>query len=196
MGYLGYVVFCYILGWVMTGYFVVRLFTDKDIRFQGSGNIGALNSGRAAGVKGFILTFLGDSLKGGIAVALGIVLDFPEWVLLLGLTSVIAGHIWPLPFRFQGGKGVATFLGGLFAYHSPSLLFILIVTGIGYLVLKEFTAAGLAAILIWPIFQIFSGNCGSSRILPVLTILPVLMIVWAHRSNVKRYYQKHLKTRG
>ncbi|KUO64501.1 MAG: hypothetical protein APF84_10430 [Gracilibacter sp. BRH_c7a] len=189
MTYLGYLVFCYILGWAMTGYFVVRLLTHKDIRLQGSGNIGALNSGRVTGVKGFILTFLGDSLKGGIAVVSGIMLMFPEWVLILGLISVVAGHIWPLPFRFQGGKGAATFLGGLLAYDYSNLLFLIIVTGIFYLLLREFTVSGLVAVSLWPLFKLFQGTSWN---LLFFQLVLILIILWAHRVNLIQYYKKHL----
>lgn len=189
MKYLGYFAFCYALGWIMTGYIVVRLLAHTDIRSQGSGNIGALNSGRTAGVKGFILTFLGDSLKGGVAVASGIGLEFPEWILLLGLTSVVAGHIWPLPFRFRGGKGIATLLGGLLIYSPSSLLFLLIVTGVFYLLVKEFTLSGLIAVLLWPVFQFFQGsNLGTCLMLSG-------MILWAHRKNIQGTYGKYLKSR-
>lgn len=188
MSYLGYIVFCYILGWAMTGYFVVRVLAHRDIRSQGSGNIGALNSGRIAGVKGFILTFLGDSLKGGISVAIGIGLKFPDWALLLGLISVVAGHIWPLPFGFRGGKGAAAFLGGLLVYNPSSIIFLLVVTVIGYLLIKEFTIAGLTAVIIWPIFELFQG---SSWNLFLIQLVLILIIFWAHRNNIKLFYKKH-----
>ena len=68
MNYLLYLLFCHIIGWFMTGYIVIRLLVKDDIRLLGSGNIGALNSGRIGGRKAFVLTFLGDSFKGGIAV--------------------------------------------------------------------------------------------------------------------------------
>lgn len=188
MVYLGYLVFCYILGWAMTGYFVVRLLAHKDIRLQGSGNIGALNSARVAGPKGFILTSFGDSLKGGVAVGIGVSLELPEWVLILGLISVVAGHIWPLPFKFRGGKGVATFLGGLLVYNLSGLLFLLIFTSIFYLLLKEFTIAGLLAVSIWPIFELFQG---SGWILLFIKLVLILIILWAHRANIGQYSKSH-----
>lgn len=190
MAYLGYLVLCYILGWAMTGYFVVRLLARKDIRLQGSGNIGALNSARVAGVKGFVLTSLGDSLKGGVAVGIGVSLEFPEWVILVGLISVVAGHIWPLPFRFRGGKGVATFVGGLLAYNPLGLLFLVIVTGILYLLLREFSIAGLVAISVWPVFNLFQESGWN---LFIINIILILIIIWAHRVNIRQYYEKHFR---
>ena len=108
MNYLLYLLFCHIIGWIMTGYIVIRLLSKDDIRLLGSRNIGALNSGRIAGTKAFVLTFLGDSLKGGAAVMTGIYFNLQNTVILLGLIAVVAGHIWPLPFKFRGGKGAAT----------------------------------------------------------------------------------------
>jgi glycerol-3-phosphate acyltransferase PlsY len=186
-----YWVLCYILGWVLSGYFVVRFLCQKDIRREGSGNPGALNSGRILGVKGFILTLLGDAGKGAVAVALGFKLGFSQEVVLLGLTAIIAGHIWPLPFKFRGGKGVATFLGGLLIYHPPSLLFLLVVTALGWLVLKEFTAAGLLAVLTWPFFYFLVAKSQMDWGLLGLSVVPAAIIIWAHRRNIRSYYQKY-----
>jgi len=192
LGYFGYVVFCYVLGWFMTGYFVVRLLAEKDIRSEGSGNMGALNSGRIVGKKGFALTFFGDFLKGGLAVVVGFMLNFPEWVVLSGFIAVIAGHIWPVPFKFCGGKGAAAFLGGLIIYSPYSLLFLIILTALFYLLLKEFTAAGLAAVLFWPFFQLFQG---SIIIIFLLDLVLILIIILAHRTNIQAYRQRHFKGR-
>ncbi len=190
MAFLAYLVFCYILGWAMTGYFVVRFLANKDIRLQGSGNIGALNSGRVTGVKGFILTSLGDSLKGGVAVGIGLSLEFPQWVLLFGLISVVAGHIWPLPFGFRGGKGVATFMGGLLVYNQLGLLFLVVITGLLYLLLREFTIAGLVALSVWPVFELFQESGWN---LLIIKLVLILIILWAHRVNIKQYYEKHFR---
>lgn len=185
MHYLLYLGSCYVVGWIMTGYFVIRLMEGKDIRSQGSGNIGALNSGRTAGAKAFILTFIGDSLKGGAVVFAGKYMNLPEWIVLLGLITVIAGHIWPLPFRFKGGKGAATFLGGLLVYNPISLPFLIIVSLVFYLLIREFTIAGLIALSLWPIFQWFQGES-----LLLFKIILVSIIIWAHRTNIKGHINK------
>ncbi|HHV65069.1 MAG TPA: glycerol-3-phosphate acyltransferase [Peptococcaceae bacterium] len=189
-----YCVFCYILGWFLSGYFVVRFLGHMDIRQEGSENPGALNAGRVLGAKGFILTLLGDGGKGAAVVAFGFQLGFSQEVVLLGLTAAVAGHIWPLPFKFRGGKGAATFLGGLLIYHSPSLLFLLAVTALGRLFWREFTACGLLAVLIWPIFFCF-GNGQGERGLMLTALSGVLtaIILLAHRQNIRGYYEKYYR---
>lgn len=192
MKYIIYILVCHILGWVMTGYFVVKQLSNKDIRSEGSCNIGALNSGRVVGAKGFVLTFLGDSIKGGAAVALGVALNYPKWLLLLGLISVVAGHIWPWPFKFRGGKGASSFIGGLLVYHPQSVIVLLIGTGLFYLLLKDFTVAGIGAILLWPVSEAVQG-IGLSILL--LEVILVLIIMVAHRNNMKHFYDKYFERR-
>lgn len=189
---LAYLMLCHILGWAMTGYFVVRVFAGKDIRAQGSGNIGAMNSGRVAGAKGFILTFAGDFLKGVLAIGLGVMLQLPSVVLFLGLAAVVTGHIWPAPFRFRGGKGISTFAGGLLVLSPLHLLVLLALAAVFYVLLREFTAAGLIALIFWPAISFFpEKNMAGLLISLILTGI----ILYAHRSNIRNYRERHSKGR-
>lgn len=105
----------YGLGCVNAGYYLVRWRTGHDIRSLGSGNAGARNVGRMLGRPAFLATFVLDSAKGAAAVIIGTLVSaatpFPG---LCGLVAV-AGHVWPIQLRGQGGKGVATGIGMLLA---------------------------------------------------------------------------------
>jgi len=198
--YLIYAMVCYMIGWFMTGYFVVRIYTRKDLRFEGSGNIGALNAGRAAGRRGFMLTMIGDALKGIMAVNIGIYFDFPKWALLLGLTLVVLGHIYPLPLKFQGGKGVSTFLGGVLIYSPESIPlliggFVLSYLLISYLLIRDFTLAGLIAFVFWPLSAVYD-RMNNGGVILLLQIALISIILWAHRTNITDYIKKTRMKRG
>lgn len=106
----------YALGCFTTGYYLVRACKGTDIRMEASGSVGARNVSRVLGRTGFILTTLGDALKGALAIWAARRFFPDERLTLLALLAVVAGHIWPAQLRFRGGKGVATSLGALCIY--------------------------------------------------------------------------------
>ena len=122
-----------------------------DIRSGGSGNPGARNAGRLFGKKAFVVTFVGDALKGAIVVGVAGWFDFGAAVELLALVAVMLGHVFPIFLKFRGGKGVSTFIGGLLVFDP--LLFAVFVGLflLGYPLLKSFTIAGLLAIGFLPL---------------------------------------------
>ena len=104
------VAFGYLLGSVPSGWLVMKVYRNQDVRKLGSGNIGAANVLRAGGPGAFATTLIADGLKGFIPVMIGIALGLGDNEIALaaiGLAAVI-GHNWPLYLRFKGGKGVAT----------------------------------------------------------------------------------------
>jgi glycerol-3-phosphate acyltransferase PlsY len=103
----------YLLGSVSSAIVVCHLAGLPDPRSGGSGNPGATNVLRLGGKKLAAVTLAGDLLKGLLPVLAGHVLGIaPELLVLVGLAAFL-GHLFPLFFRFQGGKGVATALGVL-----------------------------------------------------------------------------------
>lgn len=104
----------YLLGSISSAILICRLFGFGDPRAAGSGNPGATNVLRIGGKKAAFLTLVGDSLKGVVPVAVALSLE--QSTTVVGLTAVAAfmGHLFPIFFRFKGGKGVATFFGVLF----------------------------------------------------------------------------------
>ena len=104
----------YLLGSIPFGYLIVRFGGGDDIRERGSGNIGAANVARNAGMVAGVLTLLFDAAKGYAAVAiashLAPVSDAPRWMMAAAIAAVV-GHMFPVWLGFQGGKGIATSLG-------------------------------------------------------------------------------------
>jgi glycerol-3-phosphate acyltransferase PlsY len=117
---VGALIFAYLLGSVSTAIIVCQLMGLPDPRSQGSRNPGATNVLRLAGKGPAALTLIGDMLKGVVAVLLakyGLHLSEP-WLAGIGFAAFL-GHLYPVFFRFEGGKGVATALGVLIVLHWP-----------------------------------------------------------------------------
>ncbi len=116
----GAVIFAYLLGSVSTAIIVCQLLGLPDPRSEGSNNPGATNVLRIGGKGPAILTLLGDTLKGVVAVLIAKYgLHLPDaWLAAVGFAAFL-GHLYPVFFGFEGGKGVATALGVLVVLHWP-----------------------------------------------------------------------------
>lgn len=124
----------YLLGSIPFGLFVGKLFAKKDVREIGSGKIGMTNVMRTAGKKAAAISLLLDIGKGAIAVGIaalifqdktdivGVLFTPMESAKVLAALAALAGHIWPVFLKFKGGRGVATFFGGLAALYWPAAL--------------------------------------------------------------------------
>lgn len=172
---------CYFIGNLMTGFAVVKYFHRKDIREQGSGNVGARNAGRIYGKNAFILTFIGDALKGSLVIICGQMLDFTETQQLIGLTLAVIGHMKPVLLGFKGGKGVSTFIGGIITFEPVLALVIIIGFLLVFVVTKSFTKAGLASFTLIPFFTYFFLNSSQST----WALIPlVIIILIAHSKSL------------
>ncbi|HIB28574.1 MAG TPA: glycerol-3-phosphate 1-O-acyltransferase PlsY [Candidatus Thioglobus sp.] len=177
------IIFSYLIGSISTAIIVCKVMNLPDPRTQGSKNPGATNVLRIGGKKAAAITLLGDGLKGALPVLLVLYLGFDlvdaTWVAL----AVFLGHVYPVFFGFKGGKGVATFLGALFALGltigaSFALIWLFVAK-----VLKISSLSALIATLLSPVFFYFlSGNLQATYII----ILMSLLIFITHRSNIKR----------
>ncbi|MBS4179222.1 glycerol-3-phosphate acyltransferase [Lederbergia citrea] len=172
----------YLLGNILTGYVLAKFFYNKDIHQEGSGNVGARNAGRLFGKKAFVITFLGDALKGACAVLfakwLGLAFDWQLFILF----TVIVGHVFPLVLHFKGGKGMSTYIGGMLTFQPLLFSAFAGVFIIFYFIFKSLTSAGMAAVAVLPIILIiFSFE------LPVIINACLLsaIVIFAHRHNIK-----------
>ncbi len=166
----------------MTGYVVTRLIKGEDIRKLGSGNVGARNAGRLLGKKGFVLTAIGDVLKGMVVVYGAKYFNFSFEIQIISLIVVVIGHIWPITLKFKGGKGIATAAGGLVVLaYQPFLVFggvfLLLL-----LILRSFTLAGMSAFLTVPvIYWIMDYSIREC----ILIFIVIALLLVAHRDNLK-----------
>lgn len=174
----------YLLGSISTGVILSRVFGHKDIRSQGSGNSGTTNMLRVMGKKFALLTFVGDLLKGIIAVLIGKALLGTQAGEIVGAFGAILGHNFPLYFGFKGGKGIATSFGCLLIVFPLQTLcafgvFLLLVATTRYV-----SAGSLGAAVTLPFFIMFTTPCDPVIWCSVIAIC--LLAIWRHYPNIKR----------
>ena len=169
----------YLLGSIPFGFLLTKIFLKKDIRKIGSGNIGATNALRTGNKAIGYSTLLLDILKAIIPI-LFIKIQYPEFVFISSL-AVFLGHVFPIWLKFNGGKGVATYLGILFCINYI-LGFIFIFTWlIVFLVSKYSSLSSLLASLIIPIYYFFINDESY-----YFFIIMFILIFYTHRENIKR----------
>lgn len=173
----------YLSGSIPTGVILAKLFGTKDIRQEGSGNIGATNVYRVLGKGLGALTLGGDVLKGVIPVILACTLvDNEKWIAGVAFVTFL-GHLFPVFLRFRGGKGVATALG-IFLVIAPLMVplaiisFVLVVMKWRYVSLGSLTASALM-----PIFLCVTGY---PIVYVNLSLAMGCLIFYRHRGNIKR----------
>ena len=177
----------YLIGSISSAVIICKALSLPDPRTQGSKNPGATNVLRLGGKKiaAFVLFF--DGLKGAVPVFIGDYYGFGLIALTLTVLCAFLGHIFPVFFRFKGGKGVATYLGGLIAIN---LLAGLIFSLIWLLVAKVLKISSLAALIATALspfyFYLITGDLKSTTIISLISLL----IFYTHRDNIKRLINK------
>ena len=111
-----YWIISYFIGTFLTAWWVGK-WKKTDLRTMRSGNLGARNAGAVLGKSAFLLTFLGDALKGILIIYIGFYYHFSLAIIAIGGLLVILGHLYPFWLKFKGGKGIATFIGVALAYN-------------------------------------------------------------------------------
>ena len=174
----------YLLGSISTGVVISKALSNTDIRTHGSGNAGTTNMLRVLGRKAALLTFIGDMLKGIIAVFIGKWLVGGELGGLLGVVGAVLGHYYPLYFGFKGGKGIATSFGSLlFVFPVQALLaftVFLILVGITHYV----SVGSVAAAIVLPLLVVFTRFAQPQ--LWIITACIGASVIWRHRANIQR----------
>lgn len=174
----------YFLGCFNTGYYYVKVFYKKDVRDGGSNAAGAANVGRQVGIKGFFVTFFGDTIKGAAVVILCRLLSIGDVFTLLCILAVVAGHIFPFQLNFSGGKGLSTALGAFLVYDYKIAVYTLATAGVFLPFLKDRNMACLAGLLLLPAEMVAAGY-GLNGIMAVAVL--DIMIFCAFRKNIKEY---------
>jgi len=176
----------YLSGSINGAYYAAKFMSGKDIRLVGSGNAGARNAGRHLGKKGFLLTLLID--VGKTLIVLTIVkkgLEMNEILLIVSAIFILFGHIWPIHLQFLGGKGVVVFLATTLFFIPAAILIAGMVLGIGYLLFRNFTITGLAAMLTIPITSWSLGQTWTEILGLVFMLIIVMMVHIYPRKGTK-----------
>ncbi len=148
------VAFAYVLGGLPSSYWMVRWRQGSDVRLVGSGNPGATNVLRVAGVSAAVPVLVVDVGKGVLAIVAARWLGLGETQLGAVGAAAVVGHIFPVWLRFKGGKGVAT-AGGVFVALAPiafgvaALAFLVVVVATRIVSLASLAAAVALPIVLW-----------------------------------------------
>ena len=189
----------YLLGSVNFSIILSRMRYQDDIRRHGSGNAGMTNTLRTYGKLSAALVLLGDAAKGFLAGWIGWELGGPVTMYLAGLFAVM-GHMFPVFFGFRGGKGVATAAGFILYSSLPvclglAVVFLAVVFFSRYVSLGSVTVAALYpfAIVFMNLPPSWWQEVGwvtllrpSLWVILLCAFLMAALVLWAHRSNIRR----------
>ena len=177
-------VICYLLGSIPFGFILTKIFLKKDIRDIGSGNIGATNALRTGNKLIGYSTLFFDIIKAVIPV-IYIKINFPELLFIASLCAFL-GHVFPIWLKFKGGKGVATYVGILFAiniYFGLVFIFSWLIT---FALSKFSSLSSLIASVSIPIYLLILAQFEQVIFFTIMFVL----IFFTHRENIKRLKNK------
>ena len=177
----------YLLGSICSAVIVCRLFDLPDPRTEGSQNPGATNVLRIAGKQYAIMVLLADMLKGLLPLLLAKALDAN--VITLGFTCLAAvlGHIYPIYFRFKGGKGVATALGALLGLHFMLGIAVIATWLLVANITRYSSLASLVSITLAPFYSLYA-LASPNAFIPLIII--GFAIIYQHKDNITRLLDK------
>ncbi|HEX2245845.1 MAG TPA: glycerol-3-phosphate 1-O-acyltransferase PlsY [Gammaproteobacteria bacterium] len=181
--YLILVGLAYLFGSISSAIILCRIAGYPDPRRQGSGNPGASNILRLYGKKAAAITLAGDLLKGLLPLLIGRALQVPEVILASLGVAAFLGHLYPIFFQFEGGKGVATFIGILYGLAWPAgvafmLVWVVIAATFRYSSLSALVATALSPALVFisvPSYAYLTA-----------TLLMAGFIFWRHQANIRK----------
>jgi glycerol-3-phosphate acyltransferase PlsY len=175
----------YLLGAIPFGYLIYRARSGRDIRAEGSGNIGATNVMRRAGPAAGIATLLLDAAKGYVAVWLAARLSGgAPWVIAAAAVAALLGHTFPVYLRFRGGKGVATALGVFAALAPRSILLALVVFAITLAVFRYVSLGSIVASAAFPVLALLMDSPQRPVVLGAFACSALIIV--KHSSNIRR----------
>ena len=173
-------VYSYLLGSVPFGLLITKIFLNKDIRKIGSGNIGSTNVLRTGKKSLAAATLIFDVLKGYISIVIAYKY-FNDLIYLSGLICLI-GHIFPIWIKFQGGKGVATYLGIIFGISFKLGIIFGIIWLVTAIVFRYSSLSSLLGSMLVCIYSLYLKN----EMLSYFLFIIFIIIIFTHKENITR----------
>ena len=173
------IIIAYLLGNISPSILMARA-RGIDIKKEGSGNAGTTNALRVMGKKAGAITLMIDILKGTSAVLIGGALagnTGAMWCVI----AVFCGHIWPVFFKFKGGKGVATAFGALLGLNPLLAVTVLAIVIAAVLISKRMSVGSILGAVSFPFIAIFM----EPDFVIFGTVLALIVVV-KHRANIAR----------
>lgn len=179
---LGWIVITYLLGSLPFGLFLAKACKGLDPRMHGSKNTGATNVARTCGTGFGLLTFALDAAKGFVPLLIAMAISGSGLFLFLTALAALLGHMYSVFLNWQGGKGVATYIG-IFAALSPAALFWALILCLLIIWFTGFVSLGsLSLVTVLPLFALLSG-----QFLPFLLALVTMLLIYSrHKQNILR----------
>ncbi len=173
----------YALGSIPSALLVVRRATGKDVREEGSGNIGATNAARTAGWRVGVIVTVMDVAKGALPMWAMVRMDAaPSWTAATLLAAVI-GHCFPVWLGFRGGKGVATGLGAFVILNPVAAGLAILLWTVILAVSRWVSVASMAASACFPLL-LLAVSRPAPPILAAVIVAAALIVV-RHLSNIR-----------
>lgn len=182
--FLYVVIYSYLLGSIPFGFILTKIFLKKDIREIGSGNIGATNALRTGKKSLGVATLILDGLKAYISVVL--TLNFFSDYIYLSALLCFLGHIFPIWLRFIGGKGIAVYLGVLFAFSIYLGFFFIVIWAVVLYLSRYSSLSSLISVLVIFLYSIILNNFNMSLLFFIIFII----VIYTHRKNISQIKNK------
>ena len=178
------ILFAYLVGSVSSGIIVSQIFNLPDPRTIGSKNPGATNVMRSGNKKAAIFTLLGDLLKAILVLGIAEYLGFNDLIIVCVALAVLIGHIYPIFYKFQGGKGVATAIGILIALNFKLALIVASIWLLVFGIWRYSSLAAIVAAISAPIIAIFILRDQSLYCIAFSFI--TVIILFKHQANIRK----------
>ena len=174
----------YLMGSIPFGFILTKIIFKKDIRNVGSGNIGATNVLRTGNKTIGYTTLILDVLK-AVTPVIYVKFYFPEFLYISSLCAFL-GHVFPIWLKFKGGKGVATYVGILFAINIYFGLVFIATWLITFILSKFSSLSSLIGSFSIPIYLLILGEFDQVIFFTIMFVL----IFFTHKENIKRLKNK------
>ena len=168
------------MGSIPFGFILTKIFLKKDIREIGSGNIGATNALRTGNKLVGYSTLILDIVKAIIPV-IYVKMNYPELIYIASLCAFL-GHVFPIWLKFNGGKGVATYVGILFSINILLGLIFVISWGVIFLISRYSSLSSIIGSLSVPLYLFITTEKSSV----IFFIIMFVLIFFTHRENIIR----------
>ena len=175
---------CYLLGSIPFGFIITKVFLKKDIRDIGSGNIGATNALRTGNKIIGYSTLILDIFK-AVAPVVFVKIFYLEFLYIASLCAFL-GHVFPIWLKFKGGKGVATYVGILFAINLYFGIIFIITWFVTFFISKFSSLSSLIGAASIPIYLLILTQFDQVIFFTIMFVL----IFFTHRENIKRLKNK------
>lgn len=197
--YIIVAIIAYLIGSVNFSILISKKMAGFDVREKGSGNAGTTNMLRSVGKKAAAITLICDILKGVVSIVIAIIvgnivknLD-REFLLQIAGIAVVIGHTFPIFFGFKGGKGVATSLGVLLMSNWQIGLICLVFALVLMVLTRMVSLGSCGAAVLFPVLTLFINQHytvltegKSGRVYFVYSVILAIIVLYNHRSNIKR----------